>query len=529
MRRFFSRISFRLMAFNLLLVFLPLAAILVLGTYEVHLLTAQRESLIAQGRIAAAVLASHNGSDTAFADDLMRRIALAAPAGGDEHVRVRVIDVEGRVVSDSGRWSTEAEPASEDPRSRVDRLLAASARPLVRMLRPAEAIESAQDYEESARLMGPEVVAAIQGRAAFAERTLPDRGVVIYAAVPIVRGDEGGRVVLLSQSTSSVLDALDSIRAAIVQVFFASIVLAIIISLLVATTIVRPLQRLRGDAATILDRRGRIRRHFRGSSKNDEIGDLARALERLTARLDGHVRFIESFASDISHEFRNPLAAVRTATEMLSESENANERNRFRKLIEREIARMESLIAGVREASLVDALMTREETRAVPVGQVARNVIERHQSAGARVRFELTAGERESWAEAREERVDQVLDNLIDNAIGFSPAGGTIQVRVSEQSGEVIIIVADEGEGIPDAHRERIFDRFFSWRPGAAGAGGRHTGLGLAIVRGIVESYGGSIRLMTGDRGATFEVRLPSARGVRDRRSGESSAGVDHA
>ena len=106
-------------------------------------------------------------------------------------------------------------------------------------------------------------------------------------------------------------------------------IVAIILSWLVATTIVRPLRRLRLEAGAILDRRGRLRGRFRGSRKHDEIGDLSRALERLTRRLDEHVRFIESFAADVSHEFKNPLASIRTATEMLAEVDEQEQRETF--------------------------------------------------------------------------------------------------------------------------------------------------------------------------------------------------------
>jgi two-component system sensor histidine kinase ChvG len=109
-------------------------------------------------------------------------------------------------------------------------------------------------------------------------------------------------------------------------------------------------------------------------------------------------------------------------------------------------------------------------------------------------------------------RLEQVLANLVDNAESFSPPGGTVRVGVAAAAGTVTLSVCDEGPGIPPEHRERIFDRFFTWRPGEEK--GTHAGLGLSIVKAIAESHGGSVRVCgsPGGRGACLEVRLPEAR-----------------
>ena len=515
LRRFISRISFRLMAFNILLVFLPIGAILVLGTYEVHLLESRRESLLDQGRvIAASIRATERAGQSG--EELLRELAVS---GGEREIaRVRLLDAEGRVTADSSRW-TVAEPVSIEPRvSRVDRWMASLARPLVRMMRPEAPLEPASRYEAAGRLDGPEVVAAAQGRTGSAERLLEGRGVMMYVALPVPSIEGTSRVLVLTQSTLPVLEDLDEIRAGIVRVFLVSLGLALLISFLVGATIVSPLRRLRRDATRILDRRGRIRTSFHGSDKADEIGDLARSLERLTTRLEGHVRFIESFASDVSHEFRNPLASVRSASEMLAETDDPAERERFRRMVEREIARMETMIAGVREASLVDALMTREESHAVHLGEVLSHVVDRHRrQAGAHVVIDVEGDGTDLWVQAREERIDQVLDNLLANATSFSTPGGRVRVAAVSERDEVVVRVSDDGPGVPEAHRERIFDRFFSWRPGMESAKSVHTGLGLAIARGIVEGYGGVLHLADshGSVGATFEMRLPAGQQPR--------------
>ena len=104
----------------------------------------------------------------------------------------------------------------------------------------------------------------------------------------------------------------------------------------------------------------------------------------------------------------------------------------------------------------------------------------------------------------------QVFENILDNAVSFSPPGGRIRLLASGGAKEVVVSIADEGAGIPPSHIDRIFDRFFTWRPGTTTKKGEHTGLGLSIVKSIVEGYGGSVSARNNENvGTTFEVRLP--------------------
>jgi two-component system sensor histidine kinase ChvG len=126
-------------------------------------------------------------------------------------------------------------------------------------------------------------------------------------------------------------------------------------------------------------------------------------------------------------------------------------------------------------------------------------------------------------------RLEQVLENLIDNALCFSPPGGTVAVLIDRRPGWAVIRIQDRGPGIPPQHLSRIFDRFFSYRPEAASAGGpadrlEHPGLGLAIVKAIVEGYGGTVTAANREGGgASFEVRLPLLRGARRSGAGEAA------
>ena len=231
-------------------------------------------------------------------------------------------------------------------------------------------------------------------------------------------------------------------------------------------------------------------------------------------RLDSHVKLMETFASDVSHEFKNPLASIRTANEMLSEVNDPADRRRFAKMVEQEVARMEKLLTGVREISMIDAQLGREEHTQLPLGELLTKIVDGFRlREGERVGFELTVAPERLLVDASEDRLIQAFENVLDNATGFSPPGSVVRVDVREEGSSVVTRIEDEGPGIPEPHLEKIFDRFFTYRPATARRDSRHAGLGLAIVKAIVQGYGGSVRATNRERGAVFEVRLPRVTG----------------
>ncbi|HVT02524.1 MAG TPA: ATP-binding protein, partial [Thermoanaerobaculia bacterium] len=134
---------------------------------------------------------------------------------------------------------------------------------------------------------------------------------------------------------------------------------------------------------------------------------------------------------------------------------------------------------------------------------------------GERILFDLQASSDALLVEGSEDRLIQVFENVLDNAISFSPAHGTIHIDVRPERTFAVLRIGDEGEGISEQHIGRIFDRFFTYRPATDQPRQRHTGLGLAIVKAIVEGYGGSIKASNAEKGALFEIRLPLSRSGR--------------
>jgi two-component system, OmpR family, sensor histidine kinase ChvG len=514
-RSVLSRLAVRLMAFNVLLVFLPAAGILFLGTYERHMVEAQERTMVQEGRLLAAAFSVRGSLDP----DEARRMLVQL--GQRHEARLRVVDREGRLLADSAALGPKREPATGDggptasasagPQDSLLYRLGAAPFRLLRRLGGPPAPAQGDIYDGAGRLAGREVADALAGRYGAATRLSPNRGsMTLYCAIPVRTGQGIEGAVLVSQSTYRILRALYAVRIDVFRVVLASLAVAVLLSLVAGTTVVRPLARLRRRAGEILDRRGRLLGGFQPSARRDEIGDLERALAELTARLERHLRQMESFAADVSHEFKNPLASISSATELALDVEDPAERRRFLELVRREVAHMERLLTEVREISHIDAQLEGEEPEVVRLGRILPGVIEaaRLRDAGGSG-IELIVRSDPAVA-ASPDRLVQVFENLVDNAVGFSPSAGTVEVAVDAADGEAVVTIADAGPGIPAEHLDRVFDRFFSYRP--EGGARSHTGLGLAIVRSVVERYGGAVAVANRpEGGAVFEVRLPLA------------------
>ncbi len=523
-----SKLTFRLLIFNLLLVFFPIAVLLYLDTYEKQLLQQMESSMVQQGRILAASL-KNSGDLSAEALRIIRNMA------GKQTARIRIVDDEGRLLVDSsspelqppvvsaaaeaGLWiSKRYESIDGSPDSinidgdiRENWLYKAAVYPLNLLRRlilpPAPPLASADLYG-SGILDGPEIRAALDGRYGAYTRYSGggQRSVTLYSALPVYGEEKVAGAVLVSRSTYRILGDLYALRLDMVKVFLYSVLAAVILSLLLARTITIPVKKLRDQAERFLDHRGRMRGQFRSLKNRDEIGDLSRSLNTLSDRLESYIRFMDGFSSDLSHELKNPVASILNAADLSREAEG-DDRQRFLEIIESEGRRISRLISDLRDISRVDLRLGEENPRTFDPGEAMRRAVDGWNSFSP-VKAEIDRTE-SLRIRASEDRILQCLANLLDNAAGFSPPGESISVRLFKEENRAVLSVLDRGPGIAPGNEDKLVQRFFSDRPDKSGS---HSGLGLAIVETIVRAYGGE--LLYGNRdegGAWFSLCLPLA------------------
>ena len=171
---------------------------------------------------------------------------------------------------------------------------------------------------------------------------------------------------------------------------------------------------------------------------------------------------------------------------------------------------MENLLSQVREITVIDAEIQKEDRSEVDIAELLRRIVEGFRLREKdRVVFDLDTGDKPLVLHASEDRLLQVFENILDNAVSFAPRGSTVTVNAAAADRSIVVRIRDRGAGIPNENLGRIFDRFFTYRPEEQ-RHHRHTGLGLSIVKAIVEGYGGSVTAVNEpEGGAEFEVRLP--------------------
>lgn len=438
-------------------------------------------------------------------------VAMALARRSDE--RIRVYAPNGSLSFDSaaagGPGYTLVDPAEEPLKRHVARFLdqmvdrIVGADPLPPFVEPSK--DTASGWDEIGR-------AVASGHAFASARYAPDRTPMITSAV---RLDDGSMLL-------SITNARDITRDVRAERFWLGIVLAVAIlssiwlSLFLARTIVLPLRRLAHAAARV--RLGRARQVMvpRLPARRDEIGALARSVADMTEALRHRIDATDSFAADVSHELKNPIASLRSALDGLEAVEQPELRTQLIGIAKDDVRRLDRLVTDIAEASRIDAQLSRTRFEPVDIGLMIERMIETREARGVGndVRLAFARPRKDvAVVMGEESRLALVIDNLLDNAVSFSPPGGLVQITATVANDEVLLSVEDEGPGVPLEERETVFRRFHSVRPEGEGFG-KHSGLGLAIARSIVEGHQG--RIAIADRedarsGARFDVYLPLA------------------
>lgn len=340
----------------------------------------------------------------------------------------------------------------------------------------------------------------------------PDRTPILTAAAPL----PDGSVVLSTQNMREITRTVRVERFRLSVVLSIVTLVSILLSLFLARTIVRPLRRLARAAVRV--RLGRAREVVvpRLPSRGDELGMLARALSDMSLALRARIDATEAFAADVTHEMKNPLASLRSAVEGLGSVRDPALQERLLAIVRDDVHRLDRLISDISEASRLDAQLSRAKFEPVDIAAMIDALLAQRRARGIErgIRFRFDHPSSEHLVVVGEAaRLERVFENLVDNAISFSPENGLITISAQRSAGDLELRFEDEGPGVPEESRETVFRRFQSIRPQNE-AFGRHSGLGLAIARTIVEGHQGIITVESREdrlSGACFVIRLPHA------------------
>ncbi|MEM6475263.1 MAG: ATP-binding protein [Pseudomonadota bacterium] len=442
-----------------------------------------------------------------------RQEALLVQIGKEQRMRLRMFDEEGVMTADSFALD---EPAFEFEDISDDSWSEQFGRGVDRVVDTIVSAPAVQDYVEPESQQAdawPELARAREeGLSQISLYDWVDGSPVITAAAPV--GLNGATLLTVRNAvdiTESVRAARSTLIIAVLLVLFASALL----SLFLARTIVTPLRQLTRAAVQVRQGREREVEVPRLPDRGDEIGLLARTVSDMTAALRQRIDAVDSFAADVSHEIKNPLASLRSAVESLPKVTDAKLRRELEQIATHDVRRIDRLVTEISEASRIDSEMSRATLERIDLSDMVRAIIgSREDRAENQNRpIELEARGFAANVLGVGARLERVIENLLDNAVSFSPPKAPIEVIIDNDGECVTLMVCDSGPGIPEDAREKVFQRFHSLRPEQEDFG-NHSGLGLAIARTIAEAHDGSLVAKSrpdGATGACLRLRLPAA------------------
>lgn len=495
----FSSLTRQILIVNVAGLGLFVGGALYLNQFRTGLIESRIESLTTQAEIIASAIAftSARGLDVyqinpALAAQILNRLVLPT------QTRARLFRADGVLIVDSRKrilpepvrsFSLEEPRLSEKIAGYIEKLYSRLSRQLSSGQRPL--------YHEEENTHGREfieVMLAMQGQPANTVRENSMGEPILSVAVPVQRFRMVLGSLMLTTEAGDIDEIVRAERRSILEVFLVALAIGVVMSIVMAGTIVRPIRRLAQAAENVRNRKGGRSSIPDFSRRNDEIGDLSAALADMTAALYDRIDANEHFAADVAHEIKNPLTSISSAVESMPRARDQATRDKLLQILQDDVRRMDRLISDISQASRLDAQLSRAPMEPVELASLLSALIEIFSETrddlpkinlqyNPQDRFVVLGGEG---------RIGQVIRNLLENAASFSPPGGTITVTLTRTGRDVHVIIDDEGPGIPEDNLETIFERFYTQRP-LGEAFGRHSGLGLSISRQITEAYGGSL------------------------------------
>ena len=338
----------------------------------------------------------------------------------------------------------------------------------------------------------PEVLEALKGKNTKILRQNKVGKLYLSVALPIknirmVRG-----AVLLSVSGEKIEKELLDLETELFKAFGLILFATLSMGLYFGKSITAPIIKLANEADKITeDKMLKTVNLPEFELRKDEIGDLARSFFKMTKELQYRIDHIADFTADVAHELKNPITSMRSATETIIKIKDIKEQKKLIKVIQNDVQRIDRLINDISSASRLDAELSRIEMKKINIADLINTLIN-IRSSTIQCKINFIKEDSNFFLFGNENRIAQVFDNLIQNAVSFSKRKDVININLIKNLSNIIILVEDYGPGFPIGALEKIFDRFYTERPSGE-AFGNHSGLGLSISKQIIEAHGGTI------------------------------------
>ena len=318
----------------------------------------------------------------------------------------------------------------------------------------------------------------------------------------------------ISENANEIRTAINERKSFIIRTAFVVAIVILIFSIVLNRYFLKPIKNLVNYTKIIKEKSKKKSNIEILKKRNDEIGALSKSLDDMTNDLYKRINIAENFSTDLVHEIRNPLASLKSASDIISETEDKEKREKLVKILSHDVERIERLITDYSQMLKDEVALSTEKMNKIDLISIVQSVVDDFnniyiEKRGIKIELIANNSKKDFKILGIENRIEQILANLLDNAISFSKDKQKIIVEVEKnQNDQVILRVIDQGQGFKEKKLTKIFDRFYSNRPDKFG---EHSGLGLNIVKNLVELHSGIIDASnnTDQDGARIEIVFP--------------------
>jgi len=316
----------------------------------------------------------------------------------------------------------------------------------------------------------------------------------------------------ITENANDIRATINERKIFIIRTAFMVVIVILIFSFVLNRYFLKPIKNLVNYTNIIKEKSKEKTKIENIKKRNDELGILSKSMDEMTNELHKRISTAENFSTDLVHEIRNPLASLKSASEIISETENIDQRNKLIKIVSHDVERIERLITDYSQMLKDEAAITLEKMKKIDLKTIAKSVVDDFNSIynskrGISIKLEAN-GSKDYMILGIENRIEQIIANLLENSISFSENNQEIEVEIKKsENGKIILNIVDQGQGFKENETRKIFNRFYSNRPENFG---KHSGLGLNIVKNLVDLHSGEIIATNNiNKGAKIEIIFP--------------------